>query len=133
MQPTNTAVPSQDPKSRVSKNAIVGATIGGLAAVGLGLVVFLLQRRRKAYHVKEMQQKASEATDSFSRVTDNHPIYWKPELPTDTCPRQEMPLEVSPGYSLAPYEMHSSETHEMAVGPISELTHELPAIPRLRK
>lgn len=111
----------------VPKGAIAGAVIGGLAIIGLCMGAFLMRKRRRTQHRQEQRQEQErqeyearvEATKNS--VYSDDPAYLKPEMPSDKQPPQEMPLEQDTGYSIAPYEMHSLETHEM------------PATPRLRK
>lgn len=130
----NTVGPSRGLKSTVSKGAIAGATIGGIAIVGLGLAAFIIRRRHRARRVEERQKQVHEAKDCGSFDAS---LYWKPEMPTDHQPQllHEMPLDRDPGYSLAPYEIHNVDTQEMptAPGPRASRTHEMPATPIMRR
>lgn len=121
--------PTVTPPSRptqISKGAIAGAIIGGLATIGLCIGAFLLRKRRRARRLQENERQGFEARMAAQKdfMYSENLAYLKPEMPGDKQlppPPQEMPLERDTGYRLAPYEMHNIETQEM------------PATPRLRR
>lgn len=131
---TNTDTNSQGSSATVSKGIIAGATIGGLAVVGLCFVAFTILRRLQARRAEEGQNKVYESRENESNDASTH---WKPEMPADNHPQllHEMPLDQNPGYSLAPYEVNDVETRGLPAtsGSRASRSQEMPATPILRR
>ena len=107
----------------VSKGAESGIILGSLAGVALLLGTLLSLRARRQGHRQRKSAKA-EARDSRSPDGSRGSPYFKPELPSDTHPPQELPLERDSDYALAPFEM-SGDVGEALDGSRKVSVHEL--------
>ena len=113
--------PLPDPSSHksVPKGAIAGGVVGGLVAIALCIAaLFLLKRNRHRHQVKgeeeqRRQAEAMQAEAAKNSLCSDNPTHWKPEMPSNMQPPQEMPLEQDTGYDTAPYELQTLETYEM--------------------
>lgn len=125
-----------DAGTSVSKGAVAGAVIGGLAGIVLFFLGFLFLRKRVWARV---QQHEPTGDSRKSRHSDS-PILHKPELATDRQPPQEMPSAQDPWYALPPsemaegrlnYELPTEEAvaHEMPEATPLQKDFELPALP----
>ena len=101
-------------RATVSKGAIAGSVVGALAGIALFLAAFFVLKRRRTR--KRRDAAAVEAAQK--RDSDESPFY-KPELPSDKQPPQELPLGQDLGYQVSPYELHDdrSQAHEMLAIP----------------
>ena len=104
--------PSPSPVSdgRASTGAIAGGVVGGLAALALSFIALyiLARRRRKRRQALEQEEEAAKSEELKKATGDS---YFKPEMPSDRQPPQEMPLTSDPRYGLAPYELPPSQEH----------------------
>ena len=110
--------------SSVSKGIIAGAVVGGLAGLALLLLglYFLLKRNRT------QAQKNTDIKDAKRSSRPTSLILYKPELPSDSHPPQEMALVPDPGFSIAPYEIMADRSHqEMPAKEPAAATYEMPA------
>ena len=115
-----------------SKAAIAGGSIGGLAAaICLCIGAFALQKRRRRR--QQEREKAAPAEPVIDSMYSDTSAFYKPEMPSDRQPPQEMPLVPNPGYTLAPYELPFEAPHELPPAPPEkDVFHEMPATPRSR-
>lgn len=117
------ASPSSNPHSShsgLSKGAIAGATVGGIAAVAICLCALSLLKSRRRRHLQEETRQREEKARTDAMKTDvstTNAAHWKPEMPSDKQPPQEMPLGRIGGDRLELYEVHNEETHEMSATP----------------
>ena len=122
LQSTSNTVGASQASGRSSAggqtSVAVGCTIGGVAGLALiYLAVYLLRRYRD-----RRRQNRFKITQDLKEKTgfDSIPVcYSKPELSSDVQPPQEMPLQQDTSYSVSPYEVYGSETHEMPATPRS--------------
>ncbi|KAL8708456.1 MAG: hypothetical protein Q9225_007598 [Loekoesia sp. 1 TL-2023] len=92
-------------KKSISTGGIVGIIIGGLTALVILCLVLFCYLRRRRHPRPSLPTSTSETADP--RLSSY--MAFKPELPTDTQPPQEMPLEQNPGHAIAPYEIAGKE------------------------
>ncbi|KAK3178707.1 hypothetical protein OEA41_000844 [Lepraria neglecta] len=115
-----------------SKAAIAGGSIGGLAAISLCIGAFILRKRRRRR--QQEREKAAPAEPVIDSMYSDTSAYYKPEMPSDRQPPQEMPLVPNPEYTLAPYELPFEAAHELPPAPPEkDVFHEMPATPRSRR
>ena len=109
--PTSSSGNSGEPSRPVSKGAIAGGVVGGLALVAFAAVAIIFVFRRRATRVQE-QISSSEGPDGKYpqgheyRDAFNHGA----EMASNENPAQEMPLTTDQDYILSPYEMPT--THQ---------------------
>ncbi|KAL8791510.1 MAG: hypothetical protein Q9213_000127 [Squamulea squamosa] len=103
--PSSLATARNSSKGAISKGGIAGLTVGILAACLLAFLLFLLFRHRYRHRQSTAQQpERSSKTDKDDLRVSSY-LAFKPEMPTDKQPPQEMPSVRDPGYAVAPYEI----------------------------
>jgi len=114
----------------VSKGAIAGAVIGGLAGIALFFLGFLFLRKRVWARV----QRIESTRNSGESIRPVSPMLHKPELAADRQPPQEMPAVRDSGYALPPYEMSEGRSnHELPTEEAIAVAQEMPDATPLRK
>jgi hypothetical protein len=114
----------------VSKGAIAGAVIGGLAVIALFFLGFLFLRKRVWARVQQIEPTG----DSGESRRPESSMLHKPELAADRQSPQEMPSVQDPGYTLPPHEMSEGRSnYELPTEEAVALTQELPDATPLRK
>ncbi|KAL8903486.1 MAG: hypothetical protein Q9207_003899 [Kuettlingeria erythrocarpa] len=106
--------PSTDNKA-INNGAVAGIVVGSLA--GLVLLSFILIRYLRATSPLDTKPVSSPEKED-DRLSSY--LAFKPELPADSQPPQEMPVEQNPGYVVQPYEM-AVDPHEMPAEPATSL------------
>ena len=102
---TPSIVNSAIQRATVSKGAIAGAVVGTLAGVALFIAAFFALKRRSSR--KREAVAALEAARKHDSDTPNGLHIYKPELPSDKQPPQEL------GYEASVYELCGDTRHEM--------------------
>lgn len=122
--PSSTApVPAPAPASKnpnadqnINTGGIAGVVVGSLAGIVIVSLLFFRYYRQHRQHRSRQSRKANitKAEKEDLRLSASY-LSFKPEMPTDRQPPQELPVERNPGYAVTPYEM-AVEPHEMAAG-----------------
>lgn len=104
--PTDPSPEASSGNTVINSGGIAGIVIGSLA--GLGLVALLLFRYYRRHHRLRSAPPSAPAPVPASEKDDarvSSYLAFKPEMPTDRQPPQELPLEQHTGYTVQPYEM----------------------------
>ena len=97
-------------RATVSKGAIASSVVGALAGIAIFLAAFFALKRRRT------RKRRDAAAVEAAQKRDSHesPLY-KPELPSDKQPPQELPLGQDLDYQVSPYELYddTNQAHEI--------------------
>lgn len=90
----------------LDKGGIAGVVIGSLAGfVIVCLLLFRYLRRRHPHPQAPQTSSQHTATPENDDPRDSSYLAFRPEMPSDSQPPQEMPLERDTAYAVAPYEV----------------------------
>ena len=121
---TSSSAPAQAPESsssdkrELSKGAIAGAVVGGVAFLSLCLTAILVLAKRKAKNRRRIEAKEAVAHKGavYKSETASNSMHSKPEMPADRHPPLEMPLVRDTSYAVEPYELPLAHAYELPAG-----------------